>query len=148
MLPDTGERYLSTPLFADISAEMTEEEVAIAQSTPRYRFDVQSPAPAANGQPVRFLTAEAETFVAEAIADRDKPVVMFGMEWCEFCWSVRRLFEASGIPYRTIALDSADFRKDDWGGRIRIALRERIGAPTIPQIFVGGEHIGGCSETF
>ena len=70
------------------------------------------------------------------------------MEWCEFCWSVRRLFEASGISYRTISLDSVDYRKDDWGGRIRIALRERIGAPTIPQIFVGGMHIGGCSETF
>ena len=26
MLPDTGERYLSTPLFADVPAEMTEEE--------------------------------------------------------------------------------------------------------------------------
>jgi cysteine synthase A len=30
MLPDTGERYLSTPMFADIPAEMTEEEQAIA----------------------------------------------------------------------------------------------------------------------
>ena len=34
MLPDTGERYLSTPLFADIPAEMTEEELAISRSTP------------------------------------------------------------------------------------------------------------------
>ena len=34
MLPDTGERYLSTPLFADIPAEMTEEELAIMRSTP------------------------------------------------------------------------------------------------------------------
>jgi cysteine synthase len=34
MLPDTGERYLSTPLFADISADMTEEEIAISRSTP------------------------------------------------------------------------------------------------------------------
>ena len=33
MLPDTGERYLSTALFADISADMTEEELAIAGST-------------------------------------------------------------------------------------------------------------------
>jgi cysteine synthase len=33
MLPDTGERYLSTPLFADIPAEMTEEERSIARST-------------------------------------------------------------------------------------------------------------------
>jgi cysteine synthase A len=34
MLPDTGERYLSTPLFADIPADMTEEELSIAQSVP------------------------------------------------------------------------------------------------------------------
>jgi len=32
MLPDTGERYLSTPLFADIPADMTEDEQAIARS--------------------------------------------------------------------------------------------------------------------
>jgi cysteine synthase len=34
MLPDTGERYLSTPLFADVPADMTEDEVAISHSTP------------------------------------------------------------------------------------------------------------------
>ena len=32
MLPDTGERYLSTPLFADIPVDMTDEEKAIAAS--------------------------------------------------------------------------------------------------------------------
>jgi len=36
MLADTGERYLSTPLFASISAEMNEEELAIARSTPSW----------------------------------------------------------------------------------------------------------------
>ena len=34
MLPDTGERYLSTPLFADIPIDMTEEELEISNSTP------------------------------------------------------------------------------------------------------------------
>jgi cysteine synthase A len=34
MLPDTGERYLSTPLFASVPADMTEEELAISRSTP------------------------------------------------------------------------------------------------------------------
>ena len=34
MLPDTGERYLSTPLFADVSVDMTEEEQEISRSTP------------------------------------------------------------------------------------------------------------------
>ena len=34
MLPDTGERYLSTPLFGDIPADMNEEEMTISRSTP------------------------------------------------------------------------------------------------------------------
>jgi cysteine synthase A len=37
MLPDTGERYLSTPLFADVPTEMTEEETKIYNSTPLFR---------------------------------------------------------------------------------------------------------------
>jgi cysteine synthase len=36
MLPDTGERYLSTPLFADVAADMNEEELAIYRSTPMF----------------------------------------------------------------------------------------------------------------
>jgi cysteine synthase A len=39
MLPDTGERYLSTPLFEGISVEMTEEEVEISKSTPGNQFE-------------------------------------------------------------------------------------------------------------
>jgi cysteine synthase len=38
MLPDTGERYLSTPLFESIEAEMNEEEVALSRSTPGNQF--------------------------------------------------------------------------------------------------------------
>jgi cysteine synthase A len=34
MLPDTGERYLSTPLFEGIEEDMTEEEQALSVSTP------------------------------------------------------------------------------------------------------------------
>ena len=38
MLPDTGERYLSTPLFADIPADMTAEEIEISKSTPGFQL--------------------------------------------------------------------------------------------------------------
>lgn len=34
MLPDTGERYLSTPLFGDVQADMNSDELAISASTP------------------------------------------------------------------------------------------------------------------
>jgi cysteine synthase A len=39
MLADTGERYLSTPLYADIAADMNEEELEIARSTPSWILD-------------------------------------------------------------------------------------------------------------
>jgi cysteine synthase A len=39
MLPDTGERYLSTPMFDGIEAEMNAEETALSRSTPGYQFE-------------------------------------------------------------------------------------------------------------
>ncbi len=38
MLPDTGERYMTTPLFEAIPAEMNEEELALSRSTPGYQL--------------------------------------------------------------------------------------------------------------
>ena len=38
MLPDTGERYMTTPLFEGIEAEMNDEEIALSRSTPGYQF--------------------------------------------------------------------------------------------------------------
>jgi cysteine synthase A len=38
MLPDTGERYLSTPLFGGITVDMNDEEIAVARSTPGHQI--------------------------------------------------------------------------------------------------------------
>jgi cysteine synthase A len=146
MLPDTGERYLTTPLFEHIGEEMTSEELTISRSTPSCRFDTPPPPPAAV-EPARVeIDADAERFVAEVI--RAEPVVLFSLEWCEFCWSVRKLFARVGIEYRSVDLDSVAYQKDDLGGKIRTVLAARTGAKTIPQIFVGTEHVGGCTDLF
>lgn len=42
MLPDTGERYLSTPLFANVTTDMTEEELEISRSTPGQQFPAKA----------------------------------------------------------------------------------------------------------
>jgi cysteine synthase A len=45
MLPDTGERYLSTPLFGEVMPDMNDEERAIFESTSAYReLQAQKPA--------------------------------------------------------------------------------------------------------
>ncbi len=152
MLPDTGERYLSTPLFADVSVDMTTEEIEISRSTPSARFDVlQSPTAVVNNPstpPVPAVPTTAADFVAATTGDAAQPLVMFALEWCEFCWAVRKLLSKCNIPFRSIDLDSVAYQKDDFGGKIRLALQERTGLTTIPQIFMGGELIGGCSEVF
>ncbi len=149
MMPDTGERYLSTPLFSEIPVEMTEEELAIARSTPNYRFDVPAaappPPPTSAPQPI---SSDADAFVMRTIADPAQPVVMFALEWCEFCWSVRRMFAKHGIPFRSVDLDSVEYQKANRGGEIRAALSAHTSVTTIPQIFVGGEFIGGCTDVF
>lgn len=147
MLPDTGERYLSTPLFDGISEDMTAEETALSRSTPGYRFDMSSATtPAAGSQAGPQLDTDAERFVDQTVAN--EPVVMFALEWCEFCWSVRKFFSRLGIAYRSVDLDSVAYQTDDRGGNIRVVLTQRTGAATIPRIFVGGRHMGGCTELF
>jgi len=133
---------------------MTNEELTISRSTPSCRFDAPAPAPApaAAPQPVKAdvtpieVDAESARFVATMV--KDKPVVMFALEWCEFCWSARKLFKRLGIDYHSVDLDSVRYQQDDFGGRIRAAVGRETGARTIPQVFVGGKHIGGCTDLF
>lgn len=146
MLPDTGERYLSTPLFADIGEDMDEAEIALSRSTDGYRFDVASSTPAPVPVESPALDPQAEAYVAQA--STDAPVVMFALEWCEFCWSARNLLNEMGIEYKSIDLDSVAYQEGERGNKIRSVLAEQTGSPTIPQIYVGGKHIGGCTELF
>jgi cysteine synthase A len=150
MLPDTGERYLSTPLFEDIPEEMNEEEIEISMSTPNFRFGATAaakPDDAAEAQPVE-PPPEAVAFLDETKHDQDSPVVLFALEWCEFCWSVRKLFAHYDIPYRAIDLDSVSYQDGNWGGKIRQALEAETGLKTIPQIYIGGRHVGGATDLF
>ncbi len=163
MLPDTGERYLSTPLFDGIGVDMNDEELALSRSTPGYRFDppvpaalVRSPEPALvrppepavvrPPEPAEATDETADAFVSQAIDDH--PVVMFALEWCEFCWAVRKLLARLGVPFRSVDIDSVALQRHDLGTRVRAVLKERTGVPTIPQIWIGGEHVGGAMDLF
>ncbi|MBX3703245.1 MAG: pyridoxal-phosphate dependent enzyme [Steroidobacteraceae bacterium] len=144
MLPDTAERYLSTPLFEQIGADMDEAEWELSRSTPGARFDTCA-APVAAAAPAA-IDADAERFVERLLGDPAKPIAFFALQWCEFCWSVRRLLQAAGVAFESVDLDAVAMQKGDMGGKIRAVLAKRLGTPTIPQIFVGGELVGGATE--
>ncbi len=152
MLPDTGERYLSTPLFDGICQDMNPEEIALSESTPCAQFvssntpeEVEEESASAGDTEVSFDEAIAEEV---SKINSDNNVVIYSLEWCEFCWAARKLFSQLEIDYLSVDLDSVEYQKDERGSKIRTELLRRTGQPTIPQVFIGSEWIGGCSELF
>jgi len=147
MLPDTGERYQSTILFEGIEADMSEAEWTIARSTDNYRFDappVQVDRPA-DVVPIAPAAAAAE--IDRMIAGCSEPVMMFALEWCEFCWSAQRLLDRLGIGWQAVNLDRPEWQGER-GRTMRQALHARTGGPTLPQIWIGDHHLGGCTDLF
>ncbi|MFO1142466.1 MAG: glutaredoxin [Amaricoccus sp.] len=94
------------------------------------------------------ISPEAVAWFEAVVADPERPVVLFALEWCEFSWAIRNFFHRRNIPFRSVDLDSVEMQEGDLGGALRPVLLARTGEPTIPQVFIGGTHVGGCTATF
>ena len=147
MFPDTGERYLSTPMFDWVGTEMNDEEIEISKSTANYRFDV-TPEVAPENEEAPVLDEDAVKEIAALVGDTGNPVVMFALEWCEFCWSVKKMCAAYGIEFKSVDIDALEYQENNRGGKLRAALRGKTTWDTFPQIFIGGEFAGGCTDVF
>jgi cysteine synthase A len=135
MVPDTAERYLSTPLFAEIPSDMTAEEKELAASTP------SMPPPGADLPPV---LPEAVDFVTATNANNK--IVVWSLEYCEFCWTLTRFLDRLQVPYETVSIDSFQFATGNMGNKYRAALQHITGCKTFPQLFVNGQFIGGAVD--
>ncbi|XP_062169565.1 glutaredoxin isoform X1 [Alnus glutinosa] len=67
------------------------------------------------------------------------PVVVFSKSYCGYCNRVKQLLKQLGASYKVIELDE---ERD--GSDIQSALAEWTGLSTVPNVFIGGKHIGGC----
>ncbi|KAK9272362.1 hypothetical protein L1049_002733 [Liquidambar formosana] len=70
------------------------------------------------------------------------PVVVFSKTTCPFCVQVKELFSQLGVTYKAIELNS-----ESNGSEIQSALAEWTGQRTVPNVFIGGNHVGGCDKT-
>lgn len=68
-----------------------------------------------------------------------KDVIVYTTNYCGFCKRAKALLDKKGVPYREV-----DVTDDD---AMRVKLVEMSGGmKTVPQIFIGGEHVGGYSD--
>jgi glutaredoxin 3 len=68
------------------------------------------------------------------------PVVeIYTKAFCPYCWRAKALLEQKGIEFREISVD--------FGGSDKQVMVQRArGRTTVPQIFIGDCHVGGCDE--
>ncbi|CNL14586.1 glutaredoxin 3 [Yersinia aldovae] len=57
---------------------------------------------------------------------------------CPFCHRAKALLNAKGAAFQEIAIDNAPARREE--------MITRSGRTTVPQIFIDGQHIGGCDD--
>ncbi|MDP6344234.1 MAG: glutaredoxin 3 [Alphaproteobacteria bacterium] len=68
-------------------------------------------------------------------------VTIYTTAFCPFCFQAKKLLGNKGVAYREIDVDAVP------GARAEMMQRAG-GRHTVPQIFIGERHIGGCDELF
>ncbi|CAK7228936.1 Glutaredoxin [Sporothrix curviconia] len=71
----------------------------------------------------------------------DNAVIVFSKSYCPYCRSTKRTLDDLGAKYYAIELD-----QEDDGSEIQDALARISGQRTVPNIYIGKEHIGGNSD--
>jgi len=68
-----------------------------------------------------------------------QPVVIYTKSTCPYCHAAKALLRQKGAPFEEIRVDG------DRGAQM--AMAEKAGGrSTVPQVFIGGNHVGGCDD--
>ena len=67
-------------------------------------------------------------------------VLMYLTASCPFCQSADRLLQQKGVPVEKIRVDLEPAR--------RVEMMQKSGRRTVPQIWIGALHIGGCDDLY
>ena len=65
-------------------------------------------------------------------------VLIYTMTICPYCIAAKKLLKKKGVPFEEVNLDEHPER---WA-----ECEKRSGRETVPQIFFGDRHIGGCDD--
>jgi glutaredoxin 3 len=66
-------------------------------------------------------------------------VEIYTKTFCPYCWRAKSLLQAKGVSFHEISVDFGGAEKEKMVQRAK-------GRTTVPQIFIGEQHIGGCDD--
>jgi glutaredoxin 3 len=65
-------------------------------------------------------------------------VIMYVTAWCPYCARARAVLEGKGVDFQEIDVDAVPGAQAD--------MVARCGRGSVPQIFIGAAHVGGCDD--
>jgi glutaredoxin 3 len=65
-------------------------------------------------------------------------VLMYATDWCPYCARARSLLASKGVAIEEIDIEAVEGARSE--------MEARSGRSSVPQIFIGEQHIGGCEE--
>jgi glutaredoxin 3 len=63
---------------------------------------------------------------------------MYCTDWCPYCTRARQLLNKKGVDFKEIDVDARP--------NARTEMTARSGRTSVPQIFIGATHVGGCDD--
>jgi glutaredoxin 3 len=65
-------------------------------------------------------------------------VLMYTTDWCPYCERARSLLASKGVAFEEIDIEAVEGARSE--------MESRSGCSSVPQIFIGEQHVGGCDE--
>ncbi|WP_271409622.1 glutaredoxin 3 [Pseudomonas sp. Q1-7] len=67
-------------------------------------------------------------------------VVIYSSAWCPFCVRAKHLLDSKGVRYDEISVDG--------NPAVRAEMTRKAGRTSVPQIWIGQAHVGGCDDLY
>jgi glutaredoxin 3 len=67
-------------------------------------------------------------------------IVLYVSGWCPFCQRAQGLLTKKGLAYRVVDIDEDANSREE--------MMARSGRRSVPQVFIGDTHVGGCDDLF
>jgi glutaredoxin 3 len=68
------------------------------------------------------------------------PITIYTSEYCPYCTAAKRLLKSKGAAFREIDVDGRP--------ELRAEMTRKAGRHTVPQIWIGDTHVGGCDDLY
>lgn len=87
-----------------------------------------------------FMISHGQNPIIPICVDKYMTVTMYTTTWCPYCVRAKTLLDKKGVSVTEVNIEEVDGARDE--------MVTKTGRMTVPQIYIGETHVGGCDELY